>query len=247
MMKKKEVIKEFYGEIAEWYDEMYVDKKIYQNEALQVDSFIKKYKKTEGNNLLDLACGSGPHIEYWLDKYHIVGLDNNMHMLMCAKRKWPQIVYICGNMFHFSNLFNFDIATFLYGSIGYAESIEEIESAIVCVSKCLNRGGIYILTPGEIKDNFENKVFVKSKELDDKGSYFRKIEIVRQVDENNAVISMNYRIVTHGNAKTHKYEIPISLFRRDDYICVLEKNGFLIEEEKNQSEFRMGVFVCRKL
>lgn len=77
-------------------------------------------------------------------------------------------------MFHFSNLFNFDIATCLYGSIGYAESIEEIESAIACVLKCLNRGGIYNLTPGEIKDNFEIKVFVKSKWLYDKGSYFRK-------------------------------------------------------------------------
>ncbi len=245
-MKNNKVIKEFYMQIAEWYDEMYVDQKIYQAEARQIDLLIKKYKKIDGNNLLDLACGSGPHIEYWEDKYHIVGLDNNIHMIMRANEKWPQIMFVCGDMFCFSNLSNFDIATCLYGSIGYAESIEEMENAIACVSKCLNPGGIYILTPGEIKEHFENKIFIKSKRLDDKDDYFRKIEMVTQVDENRAIISMNHRIVIDGKAQTYKYEIPISLFGRSDYICALEKNGFLIEEEKNELEFRMGAFICRK-
>lgn len=242
----KKTIKEFYIQTAEWYDEMYVDQKIYQNEARCVDLLIEKYKKTDGNNLLDLACGSGPHIEYWTDKYQIVGLDNNMHMIMRASKKWPQVMFVCGDMFRFSNLCDFDIVTCLYGSIGYAENIKEMENAVACVSKCLNSGGIFILTPGEIKDCFENKVFIKSKRLDDKGIYFRKIEMVKRVDENRAVISMNHRIAKDGNVQTYKYEIPISLFSRNDYISTLEKNGFLIVEEKSESEFRMGAFICRK-
>lgn len=245
-MEKKKTIKEFYMQIAEWYDEMYVHQEIYKTEARQVDLWIDKYKNTDGNNLLDLACGSGPHIEYWTGKYHIVGLDNNMNMLKLAKERWPQIQFVCGDMFRFSNLSNFDIVTCLYGSIGYAENIKEMENTIVCVSKCLNSGGIFILTPGEIKDCFENKVFIKSKRLDSKGVYFRKIEMVKRVDENSAVISMNHRIVKDGNVRIHKYEIPLSLFSRNDYISALEKNEFLIIEEKKESEFRMGAFICRK-
>lgn len=245
-MDNEHIIKEAYFQIAEWYDLLYVDKEIYQTEAEQVDQLIEKYKRTEGNNLLDLACGSGPHIEYWVDKYHIVGLDNNMHMIMRATKKWPQIMFVCGNMFRFSNLSNFDIVTCLYGSIGYAENIGEMKNTISCVAKCLNSGGVFILTPGEIKEHFENKMYIRSKKLDDEGIYFRKIEMVKRVDENRAIISMNHRIVKDGKPQTYKYEIPISLFSRDDYIWALEKNGFLIEEEKNEAEFRMGTFICRK-
>ena len=35
-MKNNKVIKEFYMQIAEWYDEMYVDQKIYQAEAMLI-------------------------------------------------------------------------------------------------------------------------------------------------------------------------------------------------------------------
>lgn len=246
MMDNEHIINEFYSQIAEWYDLLYVDNEIYQTEAERGEQFIEKYKMTEGNNMLDLACGCGSHIKYWTGKYHIVGLDNNMHMIMRAKEKWPQTMFVCGNMFRFSNLSNFDIVTCLYGSIGYAESIEKMESAIACVAKCLNSGGVFILTPGEIKERFENKIYIKSKKTDSEDTYFRKIEMVKRINENRAIINMNYRIVKDGKPHVYKYEIPISLFSRDDYIRALEKNNFLIEEEINEVEFRMGAFICRK-
>ena len=245
-MNEEKAVDAFYDRVSAWYDKMYVDRKIYENEAMQVQSLVEKYKMTDGNYLLDLACGSGPHIEYWVDKYHVVGLDNNMHMLARAHEKWPQIMFVCGNMFHFSNLCNFDIVTCLYGSIGYAENIEELEQAVACVSKCMKQGGVFILTPGIGKDFFEEKVYIKSRNLKEQAFSFRKIELVKRVDENRAVISMNHRIVKDGKVEKYKFDIPISLFSREDYISALERNGFSIVEEKNEAEFRMGAFVSRK-
>lgn len=45
MMKKKEVIKEFYGEIAEWYDEMYVDKKSTKTRLCRLIYLLKSIKR----------------------------------------------------------------------------------------------------------------------------------------------------------------------------------------------------------
>lgn len=245
-MNGEKAIDAFYDRVSAWYDKMYVDREIYENEAMQVHSLIEKYKETDGNYLLDLACGSGPHIEYWMDKYQVVGLDNNMHMLAVAHEKWPQNMFVCGNMFNFSNLSNFDIVTCLYGSIGYAENIEQLRQAVACVSKCMKPGGVFILALGISKNCFKEKVFIKSRNLEEQALSFRKIEMVKRVDDDRAIISMNHMIVGDGKVEKYKFDVPVSLFSLDDYISALERNDFLVVEEINKAKFRMGALVSIK-
>lgn len=240
------IIRDNYFQISAWYDAMYVDDEIYKKEASQVDELINKYKHSAGNNLLDLGCGTGPHIKYWADKYNVVGLDNNIQMLKHACESWPQKMFVCGDMFNFSHLANFDIATCLYGSIGYAENIEMMEHGIACVSKCLNSGGIYILAAGELKESFEERVIIKTKKISTNNIGFRKIEMIKRVDENKGIICMNHKISTNEHTQTYKFDMPISLFSKSDYRKALTKNGFSIKEEKTTTEFRMGAFVCVK-
>lgn len=245
-MYNDDIIRDNYSQISEWYDAMYVDDKIYQKEARQIDELIAEYKQSEGNNLLDLGCGTGPHIKYWAYKYNVVGLDNNIQMLKHACESCPQRMFVCGDMFNFSHLANFDIVTCLYGSIGYAENIEMMEHAISCVSKCLNSGGIYILVPGELKEFFKEKVFIKTKKSPSNGISFRKIEMIKRVNDKKGIICMNHKITRDEHTQTYKFDMPISLFSRNDYCKALTKNGFSIKEEKATTEFRMGAFVCVK-
>lgn len=143
--------------ISEWYDDMYVNEARCRKEARLIDELVTKYKQTEGNNLLDLGCGTGAYIKYWMNKYSTVGLDNNLQMLQQAYRKFPQTMFVCGNMFDFSHLVNFDIAICLYGSIGYAENIELVEHGIECVSKCLNSGGDIYWCMGRLRKRLRRK------------------------------------------------------------------------------------------
>lgn len=75
---------------------------------------------------------------------------------------------------------------------------------------------------------------------------FAKIDLLKRVDANRAVIRMNHKITRNGHTQTYKFDMPISLFSKNDYRNALVKNGFLIKEEISISGIRMGAFVCVK-
>ncbi len=52
-----------YKELAKYYDLIYW-RNDYKKELNTVRKLIKKYKMAEGNSLLEVACGTGKHLEY---------------------------------------------------------------------------------------------------------------------------------------------------------------------------------------
>jgi ubiquinone/menaquinone biosynthesis C-methylase UbiE len=52
---------DFYSSLAKHYDQMYsfID---YAENAKKLHKIIQRYKKSSGNHLLDVACGTGTHI-----------------------------------------------------------------------------------------------------------------------------------------------------------------------------------------
>ena len=58
-----------YRDLARYYD--------YKNEANTIKLLIATYKKTDGNNLLEVACGTGHHLEYFQKDFVCTGVDIN--------------------------------------------------------------------------------------------------------------------------------------------------------------------------
>ena len=59
---------------AEIYDEIYAWKD-YEQESARLKSIIARYRRSDGNHLLDIACGSGNHLVHLADSFNITGLD----------------------------------------------------------------------------------------------------------------------------------------------------------------------------
>src|SRR4051812_44357267 len=64
----------------QFYDAVYSWKK-YDREAAKVRDLIGRHKRSDGNTLLDVACGTGRHIEYLRDGFAVEGLDLDPKML----------------------------------------------------------------------------------------------------------------------------------------------------------------------
>jgi ubiquinone/menaquinone biosynthesis C-methylase UbiE len=77
--------KQIYKDLAKYYDFIY-SWKDYKNEATKVKSLIKEYKKSNGNELLEVACGTGRHAQYLKDDFSVLATDANQDMLRIAKR-----------------------------------------------------------------------------------------------------------------------------------------------------------------
>ena len=72
-----------YKELARYYDIIYKNKN-YRTEAAEILEIVTKLKRSKGNSLLDVACGTGRHIEYLQHNFSCTGIDLSQDMLDVA-------------------------------------------------------------------------------------------------------------------------------------------------------------------
>ena len=137
-----------FSKSAQYYDEIYasVDKD-YVAEAEKVHQFIQEHKKTNGNQLLDVACGTGHHAGLLNKYYEVEGLDLDPQMLRVAKKKHPEIRFYQGDMTDFNLKKRFDVVACLFSSIGYVKTKSRLRKAIRTMSDHLLPGGVLLIEP----------------------------------------------------------------------------------------------------
>ncbi len=69
-----------YKELARYYDIIYINKN-YRTEVAEILEIVTKLKKSKGNSLLDVACGTGKHIEYLQHNFSCTGIDLSQDLL----------------------------------------------------------------------------------------------------------------------------------------------------------------------
>src|SRR3989449_11468012 len=118
-----------YRQLANYYDEIYHFKD-YQKEAEKIETLINQYKKSPGNNLLDVACGTGNHIAYFKQHYNVDGLDFSPEMLRIARKKHPDVVFHRGDMTSFKLKARFDVIKCLFSAIGHVKTKTRMRRAV---------------------------------------------------------------------------------------------------------------------
>jgi ubiquinone/menaquinone biosynthesis C-methylase UbiE len=137
---------ELYGMLAQYYNYIYSWKN-YENDALLLRALIQKHKQSSGNRLLDVACGTGKHIQYLKNDFECVGVDISEQMLAVARQNLPDVRFIEANMVDFCLNESFDVITYLFSAIGYLRTRREIDKAIHNFAKHMTAGGVLIIEP----------------------------------------------------------------------------------------------------
>lgn len=135
-----------YRDIARYYDLIYIWKD-YKTEADTIKKLISTYKKSDGNNLLEVACGTGHHLEYFQKDFACMGVDINQWILNIAKKKHKNITFKKADMITLQLKKQFDIITCLFSSIGYVKTYENLEKSMNSFAKQLKVGGVVIIEP----------------------------------------------------------------------------------------------------
>lgn len=134
-----------YGKSSKYYDIAYANKN-YEKES----RYLLDYCKDKGINvskLLNLACGTGRHEQYFSEVPVIHGLDLNEEFLTIAKSKNPSVSYHLGDMTDFKLNERFDIVTCLFSSIANLKNITALKNMVHCSVAHMNKNGILIIEP----------------------------------------------------------------------------------------------------
>jgi SAM-dependent methyltransferase len=135
-----------YTRSAAWYDALYASKD-YAREAQGVHDLITQHQRSAGNTLLDVACGTGRHLEYLQTWYTVKGLDLEPGLLACARERLPGVEFIVGDMTIFDLGEQFDAVTCLFSAIGYMRTADRLNLAIQRLAAHIKSGGVLIVEP----------------------------------------------------------------------------------------------------
>ncbi len=227
---------------ARYYDKIYSFKD-YQTEAHYLVATIRENLRSDGNQLLDVACGTGHHIEYLKEHFVAEGLDISQDLLEFARQRNPGILFHQADMTAFDLGRKFDVVTCLFSSIGYVKTLDNLRQAAMCMTRHLRSGGILIIepwfTPNAWKPNTVHAQFIDEPDL--------KIARVNTsfVDGRLSYFYLHYLIGTPEETDHFVERHELGLFETEEIHTVLTEAGLAVTYDSDGLIGR-GLFVSRR-
>jgi len=131
---------------ARIYDVIYANVD-YPEHAAVVERAIRD-RRPEARSLLDVACGTGKHLEILGARFdHVEGLDVDPAMLAVARERLPGVTLHEADMVGFDLGRRFDAVTCLFSSIGYVQTLDALHAAVATQAAHLEPGGVLVVEP----------------------------------------------------------------------------------------------------
>ena len=230
-----------YRELAKYYDKIY-HWKDYKKESEKLIRLISKYKKSKGNTLLELGCGTAHHMKYFKKNFKCVGIDINEHILKIARKKHKGIIFKKADMIKLNLNRKFDIIISLFSSIGYVKTYSNLKKTIFNIADHLVKGGVVIIEPWFTKKTFKSGSKHMTTYEDDKIAIARLN--VSRIKGNLSKFDMHYLIAEKN--KDVKYFVDsheMGLFDTNKTLKYIKDAGLKAKFLKKGFMKDRGVFV----
>ena len=229
---------------ANFYNTIYSSLgKDHATEALQVHEIIQAHKKSAGNTLLEVACGTGIHASVLREFYQVEGLDLDNEMLAVARKDYPKIPFHQADMVHFDLEKQFDAVTCLFSSIGYVKTKQLLEQAVQTMTDHLRSGGVLILepwfTPEQWKPGRVSALFVDQPDL--KISRMN----ISEVEGNLSFFVFHYTVGTPQGVEYFTERHELGLFTDEEYLEAYRKAGLEVTHDLEGLDGR-GLYIGLK-
>jgi SAM-dependent methyltransferase len=204
---------------AALYDAIYGSKD-YAREAERVHALIQEHRRSDGNALLDVACGTGRHIAELRAHYQVEGLDLDEGLLGVAREHNPGVPFHQGDMLDFELGRRFDAVTCLFSAVAYARTVGGLQRAIQCMGRHLRPGGVLLVEPFFSPEDYHagtvHATFVDQPELK-----IARMTLSR-VEDGLAVNDFDYLVATPQGVEHFTERHAVGLFTHVDYLSAFE-------------------------
>lgn len=233
MQKKLPMPKlKLYSELAEIYDQLYLNIFDYEQDAEFVDLILKKYQIKE---FLELGCGSGHLAKLLFDKdYKITGIDLYDEMLQIARKRLPKVKFLQQDIRQLKLDRKFDAIIAMGRMFTYMTTNEDVEQSIHSIAACLNSCGIFLF------DNFSAPHFIKNfKENQEK---IHEVDLDYRKVKRNSMNTWNlkhgvtfnwyakYQIEEQGKSREIEDESVLRAFFPEELEYFLKREGLKVVE-----------------
>jgi SAM-dependent methyltransferase len=227
---------------ASYYDVIYSFKD-YQAETHCLLDIISERLLSGGDRLLDVACGTGKHLQFLKEKYEVEGLDLSPELLDIARARTPDVLYHHADMMDFDLGREFDVVTCLFSSIGYAKTLENLYRAVKCMANHLFAGGILVIEPWFTPDSW-NTGSVHANFVDEPGLKIARINN-SCVEGKLSYFDFHYLIGTPKGVEYFIERHELGLFEMDEMVEAFTTSGLEVTYDEKGLTGR-GLYIGQK-
>ena len=230
-----------YRDLARYYDLIY-SQKDYKKEVKYIRALIHRYKKSKGNKLLDIACGTGRHLKYLKQWFSCIGVDLNEEILNVAKKNVTGVVFKKADMITLHLNKKFDVITCLFSSIGYVKTRANLQKTLQNFADHLKSGGVVIIEPWITPSEYrEGSSHMETYDGED-------IKIARLSVSNRkgniSIIDMHYLIAEKNkNVAYFVDRHELGLFEMNEMLECMSDAGFNVQFVKKGLAGNRGLYV----
>jgi SAM-dependent methyltransferase len=230
-----------YQKSARYYD-LLSSHKDYRGAAAELARLVRGANPA-ARTLLDVACGTGGHLQYLRDGFAVEGLDLSEPMLEVAREKCPGVPFHHASLTDFKLDRRFDAITCLFGSVGYCADVAGLRAALRNMADHLAPGGVLVIEPWITAERFQpgklTHDWIDLPEL----KIARMYVSAREGDV--SILDAHFLVASPAGVERFSERHELSLFTADQYRDALAQAGLEVQPV-DADPFGYGLYVATK-
>lgn len=222
------------------YDALYAYKN-YAGEAARLTELIRE-RNPSARTLLDVACGTGKHLEVLRAQFDVQGLDLDDDLLAIARDRLGTIPLYSGDMRSFDLGCRFDAVTCLFSAIGHAADTGELDAAIASMARHLEPGGVLLVEPWLEPDAWiAGRLHLLT--VDEPDLKIARVTVPARRGI-TSIMDFHYLVATPDGVQTHVERLEHGLFTTSEYEAAFERAGLAVEHDR-EGLIGRGLYIGR--
>jgi ubiquinone/menaquinone biosynthesis C-methylase UbiE len=198
--------------------------KDYAAEARTVLRHVRRLGVRPPASLLDVACGTGRHVEAFSAGLRCVGVDLDADVLAAAARRCPEVRFVQADMVELDLGERFDVVTCLFASIAYLRTVAQLRRAVRAMARHVEPGGVLVVEPWYRREDWDAEGPLDLLTLDEPER--KAVRICRSSRRGDrSVLEFDYLVADHAGVRHLHDRHELRLFRTDQYVGAFEAAG----------------------
>jgi predicted TPR repeat methyltransferase len=234
-----------FSDSARFYDAIYLGERDYSQQANHLAVLLRRLNPS-AQTLLDVACGTGLHIEQLRHRFHCEGLDREEAMLRIARLRNPGVHFHLGDMRTFHTGRQYDALTCMFSSSSYAGNVDGVVRSLRCFARHLVPGGACVVEPFIPRESWVDQLTGHVRYAE--GTELTVAAVDRAVRTGTTVVrEIAYSAATPTGLEQLRERHVFGLYSSREYLSAFRDAGFEVEHDPQGFDATRGLYLARRL